>query len=111
MARNYALIKRQLLLARDWTADLVLDESGEVWVLDTETGGPPQLATPTERRSALLRGLHAYPEILPLLPERPAAAKTCELCDGAGVPAIAFENPQLSNLLCKCAGAGWTHNE
>ena len=67
-AREYAR-EGQLLLARDWTADLVLDKSGQVWIVDTETAKPPVLATADDRRLV-------YPELLPLLPARPDDADT-----------------------------------
>ena len=108
VARRYAASAGQLLLARDWTADLVLDHAGDVWIINTETAGQPQRATEPERRSALFRGLHVYPEIFPLLAPRPAEATTCVACDGAGIPPVVFANRQLQNLLCLYAGAGWT---
>lgn len=108
VARRYATTTGQLLLARDWTADLVLDKTGEVWIIDTETVGEPQRATEPERRSALFRGLQVYPEIFPLLPQRPDEATPCVSCDGAGIPPVVFSNRQLRNLICVCAGAGWT---
>jgi len=69
LAREYGSQKR-LLLARDWTADLVLDVSGEVYVVDTENGNAPRAATETERKIALFRSIRRYPELLSLLPAR-----------------------------------------
>jgi hypothetical protein len=105
IAQQYA-ISGQLLLARDWTADLVMDGAGDVWIIDTETGQNAKRASVAERTSSLFRGLHAYPELFPMLPDRPPAAATCTSCEGAGLPPVVFANPQLRNLLCVCAGAG-----
>jgi len=107
IARQYASDRRQLLLTRDWTADVVLDSAGDTWVIDTETGQAPRTATAAERREALFRALYHYPELLSLLPSRPATAGTCSVCEGTGVPEIRFVKPSFRSLVCQCAGAGW----
>jgi len=109
-AREYAE-KEQLLLARDWTADVVLDREGDVWVVDTENGNAPRVASADERRTSLFRSLHHYPELLPLMPERPIDAETCSLCEGAGLPPVVFGNRNLRAVLCQCCGAGWMPNQ
>lgn len=84
VAQAYGL-RKQLLLARDWTADMVLDVTGEVLVIDTETASDPRSATNNERKVALFGAIRHYPELLSLLPLRPQSAKTCTSCDGTGV--------------------------
>src|SRR6478672_1773944 len=61
----------RLLLARDWTADLVLDPDGEVTVVDTEHGQPDTPASNREARGALFRSIEVMPELLSFLPQRP----------------------------------------
>lgn len=97
----------ELLLAREWTADFVLDSNGAVVVKDTETGKSDSIANDTEARRALFAAIETYPELLSFLPERPAGASTCESCEGTGVVEIALINPKLRNLRCQCFGAGW----
>jgi len=106
LAQAYGLQKR-LLLARDWTADLVLDVNGKVYVVDTEYGNAPRVATETERKIALFRSIRQYPELLSLLPTRRPESTTCGQCEGTGVLAASLTNPALRNVVCECGGAGW----
>ncbi len=106
LAQEYGLQKR-LLLARDWTADLVLDVSGEVYVVDTEYGGGQRVAGETERKTALFRSIRRYPELLSLLPTRTPESTTCGQCEGIGVLAATLTNDALRNVVCECGGAGW----
>jgi hypothetical protein len=108
IARRYATDHRQLLLTRDWTGDFLLDITGQVWMIDTETGQPARSANASEHRSALFQGLMHYPELHSLLPNRPTEAETCTVCEGTGVPEIVLTKPPLRNLVCECGGAGWT---
>jgi hypothetical protein len=106
-ARAYAE-RGQLLLRRDWTADLVLSAAGEVVVIDTENGEPPSPATAWWSRVALFAAIGRYPELLSLLPARPVEAATCVGCHGTGVPPVRFTNVNLRGVICVCGGAGWT---
>ena len=108
IATRYARDHRVLLLARDWTADLVLKITGEVQIIDTENGGPNQAATDQERRVALFRAIEHYHELVSILPQPSTSAITCEVCEGAGVPEIVWTNKQFRNIVCSCGGAGWT---
>ncbi|HEX3068278.1 MAG TPA: hypothetical protein VHX14_06865 [Thermoanaerobaculia bacterium] len=106
LATRYAS-DNQLLLAREWTADLVLSENGDVLFIDTEDGAAPRSASETERRSALYRSIAELPELLSFLPARPADAVTCPACEGTGVLEISLQNRAFRNVLCACSGAGW----
>jgi hypothetical protein len=106
LAARYA-VEGRLLLAREWTADLVLDASGTVIVKDTENGQPDAPANPTETKLALFTAIEVYPELLSFLPQRPAEASTCTSCGGTGVLEGALVNPKLRNVRCECFGAGW----
>ena len=106
LAGRYAA-EGHLLLAREWTADLVLNSSGDVIVKDTDTGGPDSSANENETKLALFTAIEMYPELLSLLPQRPTNAATCESCEGTGVLEMALANPKLRNVRCQCFGAGW----
>lgn len=108
IAKSYARDHRVLLLARDWTADLVLTTTGEVQIVDTANGGPNQAATGEERRVALFRAIEHYHELVSILPQRSTSAVTCDVCEGAGVPEIVWTKEQFRNIICSCGGAGWT---
>jgi len=99
---------QQLLLACDWTADFVLNTEGDVEVVDTEDGGPNKAATEDERRVALFRAIARYPQLVSMLPQRPATAITCEVCEGSGVPEVVWTQPSFRSIVCSCGGAGWT---
>lgn len=97
----------RLLIARDWTADMVLTVTGEVVVVDTEDGKPDTQADDRERRRSLFRAIHVFPELLSLLPKRPDQAVECPHCNGTGVPEGSLVNRKLRNVECYCSGAGW----
>jgi hypothetical protein len=97
----------QLLLVRDWTADVVLSPNGDVIVIDTEDGQPPRLATDRERCISLFRSIAKYPELLSLLPQRPAEAINCPGCSGTGILVARFAKPELRHIVCRCGGSGW----
>ncbi len=100
LAQDYAR-KQKLLLALDWTAAFALDPHGDVWVLP-DSEDPPRIASEQERRSALFRAIHVFPELVPLLPERPAQAVTCSMCNGAGTLLHLFRNPKTRSVICQC---------
>ena len=104
--REYAE-RGRLLLARDWTADLVLEPNGEVTVVDTEYGKGDSQASNREARGAFFRSIEVMPELLSFLPHRPAEAIQCEICAGTGVLEMALTNRTLRNVICQCSGAGW----
>jgi hypothetical protein len=106
LVARYAANDR-LLIARDWTADYVLETVGGVTVVDTEDGKPDVSATDRETRRALFRSIHVYPELLTLLPSRPAEAVDCPNCEGTGVLEMSLENRTFRNVECYCSGAGW----
>src|ERR1700686_3547355 len=81
LAARYAELDR-LLLARDWTADFVLEKSGDVTVVETEYGKPDSPSREREARGALVRSIETFPELLSLLPARPTDAVECPTCQG-----------------------------
>ena len=97
----------QLLLVRDWTADVVLSRDGAMIVIDTEFGQPPRAATESERRITLFRSIAKYPELLSFLPGRPSEAVDCPGCSATGVLVERFVNPKLRDVVCRCGGSGW----
>src|SRR5882724_9456417 len=105
LVARYAANNR-LLIARDWTADYVLEKGG-LTIVDTENGAPDAPATDRETRRALFRSMHVYPELLTLLPSRPPEAVDCPSCEGTGVLELSLENRTLRNVECYCSGAGW----
>lgn len=85
-----------------------LRADGSVWFhvaalsLDTEDDEEYewQVAAGTDRLRALLMGTRRYPELLELLPTRPADAVECLRCTGTG--------RFFPNVYCHlCGGLGW----
>ena len=73
LAQSYGL-QKQLLLARDWIADMVLEVTG-----DGDRYRKRESAAATPRRmsaKALFRAIRHFPELLSLLPARPESAVT-----------------------------------
>jgi len=108
--RDFAKTGR-LVLVRDWTVSIVISPAGDVAVVDTEDGAPDRPATSAERRHALFRAIRHYPELVSLLPGRPANARTCTDCHGTGILVEVLRNPVLRDLVCSCGGAGWHPEE
>lgn len=86
-----------------WIASVALCADGTFLQRDDEdTGAVTELVDPFWARMALCAGVRRYPELAPLLPSRPAAARDCENC--AQVAVLAATMPSLQ---CTCGGLGW----
>ena len=96
-----------LLLTPDWVGDAVLNSEGEVSFINTESKEPQYAFTTRMRRSSLFLGSRRYPELKPLLPERPPNAITCPHCEETGTPKIAATHPIFKSIVCRCGGYGW----
>jgi hypothetical protein len=57
------------------------------------------------RTTALYQGTKKYPELKPLVPQRPAIAQDCSYCGGTGQAVM--ENFSPDALVCYCGGIGW----
>jgi len=97
----------QLVLLREWTQTTVITRNGDVLVVDTEEGAPDRPATQAERYLALFHSIRQFPELLSLLPPRPAGASDCPDCLGTGLHREVLSNPVLRSVSCRCGGAGW----
>jgi hypothetical protein len=97
------MVTRQALPVEiGWTASVALCPDGTFLLRDDEeTGAVTELVDPYWARIALCNGVKRYPELAPLLPSRPAAARDCENC--AQLAAL----PAMPGLLCCCGGLGW----
>jgi hypothetical protein len=99
--------------------DTALTTGGDVWVSEYEVGGPPasqerwRLADPKERIGYLVIAARRLAEINRLLPNRPAASRDCEHCDGTGEWRLrAIDGAKIApiaGMICKeCGGLGWS---
>jgi hypothetical protein len=102
--RGLAEKERLLPLRSDLGGIAVLREDGAVLTKGWEE---PEFAVEEDRGlrvAALVEGAQKYPELVVLLPARPAAARQCPDCAGTGRLAMVKE----LGLLCgTCAGIGW----
>jgi hypothetical protein len=71
------------------------------WSTEGDYQGTRAVSDATVARAALVEGTKRYPPLRDLIPTRPAAARTCPDCGGAGALAA------LPNVSCACGGVGW----
>jgi hypothetical protein len=94
----------------DWSAFWGLRPDGDILLIPTEEGGGVQLeAEERALRIAIFRGVKKYPELEPLVPDRPGGAPDCPHCEGRGRIDILGVEPD--NIVCYCGGLGWLTNE
>lgn len=86
-----------------WVAVLGVRPDGSFvrWDHESDRASVKPLSDAYWQRMAISHGTRKYPELRALLPERPAAALTCEACGGSGQMSGA---PQL---VCQCGCIGW----
>jgi hypothetical protein len=94
---------RFLPLYLGWVASLGIRPDGSFVRWDHEDA--PAIVAPLvdawSRRFAIHQGAKTYPELAPLVPERPVEASDCKACGGAGKIVGAPE------VICACGGIGW----
>ena len=82
--------------------------SGEIVEFLWDQPMEPKVVTkPHSVNVALFQGVRRYPELEPLLPERPDGADTCEMCDGTGRVGSELPEHLRDVVICYCGGAGW----
>ena len=57
---------------------------------------------------AMMQGVRRYPELQPLVPERPQGVVRCDACDGRGYVTAAGQ--RFAEGCLRCAGLGWHHS-
>jgi hypothetical protein len=97
---------RVLPILVDWTGFWGLRADGEIWLIDTEDGREPVREFDERlRRVALCKGAKKYPELQPLVPDRPQGAMDCPHCVGTG--RIDAPGVPPDTIVCYCGGLGW----
>ena len=86
-----------------WVAAFGLRPDGSFVRWDHETDGMNMrpLRDAFWQRMAICQGVKKYPELRPLIPERPLSAQTCSACGGTGHVSGAAQ------IICQCGGVGW----
>jgi hypothetical protein len=93
-----------------WTAFYGLRVDGEIVVVPTEEDGDPEPEVDERlRRMAIFRGAKKYPDLKPLVPERPAGALDCSYCEGRGQ--IDISGVEADTIVCYCGGLAWLTQE
>ena len=91
-----------------------LTRSGRVLVTDAfHADAGPREASADEAVAALVLGARnlAAPQLLELLPARPARARECDRCRGARwwtLPARDVKGDEMTVICPVCSGKGWT---
>jgi hypothetical protein len=84
----------------DMTGILVVLTEGKVAFFDTETRTVRDVEDDSWRTIARVSAAKKYPELQPLVPERPPDAQTCVECEGSGMV--------MGMAICgNCYGLGW----
>lgn len=93
--------------------DAVMQSDGSVLVSVDEHWGEPdapeppwRAATSAERSLSIVAASERWPEIVQLLPPRPAAASDCSTCRGQG----GGMNGQTTVLCRDCGALGWVYD-
>jgi len=89
-----------------WTGFWGLRADGEIWLVDTEDGPEPAVELDERlQRTALYQGAKKYPDLRPLVPERPEGASDCPHCVCTGRIDVPGFPPDT--IVCYCGGFGW----
>ena len=102
--RRAAAVTGGLPVYSDWTGVVVLTPQGDVMYCDDEraTAEPP--SEDGWRLLALVKAARRYPELISLLPTRPANSALCSRCGGSGF--------MFGNFDCGyCMGIGWVQTD
>lgn len=100
---EHVRLNQALPLYVGWTETAGIRADGTLvrWVTEDVTN-TQELADSTWVNLALVQGAARYPQLRSLIPSRPATARTCDGCNGAGtLPGLP------TNVICCCGGIGW----
>jgi hypothetical protein len=91
----------------DMGGTLLLRPDGEILFLDSNSGDdePPIETDSGWRITAVVVGAEEYPELRPLLPNRPSGTEDCAACAGLGRVRIGETDRPI--LCGRCHGLGW----
>jgi hypothetical protein len=67
-------------------------------------GAEPE-ADPATAYAVMMKGVERYPELQPLVPERPPGVVRCGKCDGRGI--IPAPAERIADVCLRCDGLGW----
>lgn len=89
-----------------WEGCFGILSTGEVIYVDDT--GIPASAEPMEKLHTLAYASHRYPELAPLLPQRPENALSCPQCHGEKTLNAKLGPSKSAAIFCgECNGLGW----
>jgi hypothetical protein len=98
-------------LQTDFSTSFYLTRGGRILVTDAfEPDVRAREATEGETWSALILGARRFPQLLDLLPSRPADALDCGKCQGTRwwtMPARDLNGKEIRIICPDCSGKGW----
>ena len=56
----------------------------------------------------MMQGVPRYPDLQPLVPERPPGVVRCAACDGRG--SILAPGERIADVCLRCMGLGWHYS-
>jgi len=93
-----------LPLMNDWGGCYAINRAGEIVSFSWDDHRNVTVEDDARIKNiALAQGSIVYPELKSLIPERPPEAKTCETCNGTGIPP---HGDKVPGLVCYCGGLG-----
>jgi len=94
----------------DWTAFFGLRSNGDIVLVPTEDLEEARWEVDERwKRVAIFRGSKKYPELKPLVAEKPFGASDCPHCEGRG--RIDIPGLEADPIVCYCGGLGWLTEE
>ena len=92
-----------LPLYSGWVESVGIRPDGTLvrWSTEEDWTEARELYNATWATTALVQGAERYPKLRHLIPSRPVAAHTCEVCGGTG------RFPSVPAIICECGGVGW----
>jgi hypothetical protein len=94
---------------RDMGGCYALRPNGEVISFGWDDVAITVETDPRIRNIALAEGARTYAELREFLPQRPASARSCDVCNGTGTSA-SLPTHLANSIVCQCGGLGWLPN-
>jgi hypothetical protein len=99
--RMFARATNALPVYSDLSGTLGITEAGDILYYASESERVTPVTDDRWRTLAAVSAAHKYHDLKEMLPARPAAAKSCPVCSGAG-------RQMNGKAFCgKCSGLGW----
>jgi hypothetical protein len=103
-----AVIVREHVLPgwRDMGGCYALRPNGEVIFFGWDDMAITIGTDPRIRNFAFAQAARTYAQLSEFVPQRPTSARSCDVCNGTGMPA-SLPAHLADSIVCQCGGLGW----